>query len=330
MAAVIPGLNADNYVPHAMHRGERDWPETNCYADLWIEVLAALGHAPEALMGFTLTQDFEGDQFTFFKPPLEAVEAFYGLATFELSMFDTCEKHILEQNSRGRLVMMEVDGFFLPDTRGVTYRSGHSKTTIGINEIDPAARRLTYFHNATYGALSGEDYDGIMQSGGRTLDGNAMLMPYTEFVKLPANRQPLDVAVVLDWLRRYLARRPASNPLRQYEARFEAQVADLFDRPQDYFHLYAFNTLRQCGANFELLAGHLDWLGAEAKIDFAEAVVHARAISSGMKALQFQVARAVARRRPGGLAQPVAALAEHYDRLMEMIDRAMVRRSAAA
>ncbi|MDH7797285.1 MULTISPECIES: DUF1839 family protein [unclassified Beijerinckia] len=328
--AVISGLNADSYAPHALHRGERDWPETNCYADLWIEVLAALGRAPEALMGFTLTQDFEGDQFTFFKPPLEAIEALYGLSTFELAMFDTCEKHIVEQNGRGRLVMMEVDGYFLPDTRGVTYRSGHSKTTIGINEIDPVARRLAYFHNATYAALSGEDYDGIMQSGGRTLDGTAMLMPYTEFVKLPAAHQSLDMVVVFDWLRRYLARRPAGNPLRQFEARFEAQVVDMFDRPPDYFHIYAFNTLRQCGSNFELLAGHLDWLGAHADVDFTDAVPHARAISSGMKALQFQVARAVARRRPGGLAQSVAALAEHYDRLMEMIDRAMIRRSAAA
>lgn len=328
--AVIPGLNADGYVPHAMHRGERDWPETNCYADLWIEVLAALGQAPEALMGFTLTQDFEGDQFTFFKPPLEAIEALYGLSTFELAMFDTCEKHIVEQNQRGRLVLMEVDGFFLPDTRGVTYRSGHSKTTIGINEIDPAAKRLAYFHNATYAALSGEDYDGIMQSGGRTLDGAAMLMPYTEFVKLPVARPTLDLSVVLDWLRRYLQRRPAHNPLRQFEARFEAQVADLLDRPPEYFHIYAFNTLRQCGSNFELLAGHLDWLSVQAKLDLAEAIVHARAISSGMKVLQFQVARAAARRRPGGLAQHVAPLVEHYDRLMEKIDRAMVARSAAA
>jgi hypothetical protein len=31
------------YDRHAMHAGERHWPQTNCYADLWIEILHALG-----------------------------------------------------------------------------------------------------------------------------------------------------------------------------------------------------------------------------------------------------------------------------------------------
>ena len=58
-----------------MAAATRIWPETNCYVDLWIEVLAAAGFTPEAMLGFTLTQDFEGDQFTFFKVPLEDLES---------------------------------------------------------------------------------------------------------------------------------------------------------------------------------------------------------------------------------------------------------------
>ncbi len=78
MPMVFPGLDPETYSVHALHSQERMWPETNCYVDLWIEVLNALGLAPEAMLGFTLTQDFEGDQFTFFKVPLEDLEALYG------------------------------------------------------------------------------------------------------------------------------------------------------------------------------------------------------------------------------------------------------------
>ena len=51
-------------------RRERAWAETNCYVDLWVELLHALGHDPIAALPFTLAIDFEGDQWTFFKFPL--------------------------------------------------------------------------------------------------------------------------------------------------------------------------------------------------------------------------------------------------------------------
>ena len=34
------------YQSHFSHAGERIWPETNCYLDLWIETLHALGLDP--------------------------------------------------------------------------------------------------------------------------------------------------------------------------------------------------------------------------------------------------------------------------------------------
>jgi hypothetical protein len=70
----ITALHPADHVRHALHDESRDWPETNCYVDLWIELFAARGFAPEAALGFTLT-DFEGDQFTFFKFPLQDLEA---------------------------------------------------------------------------------------------------------------------------------------------------------------------------------------------------------------------------------------------------------------
>ncbi|NKF34703.1 DUF1839 family protein, partial [Pseudomonas sp. BGM005] len=43
MTSVFPGISPETYRQHALHSGERAWPETNCYVDLWIEVLATSG-----------------------------------------------------------------------------------------------------------------------------------------------------------------------------------------------------------------------------------------------------------------------------------------------
>ena len=66
ISAALQPLSASEYRRHALHRGDRAWPETNCFADLWIEVLHTFGHEPLAALGCTLDLDFEGDQFTFF------------------------------------------------------------------------------------------------------------------------------------------------------------------------------------------------------------------------------------------------------------------------
>lgn len=110
--------------------------------------IAALGHDPNAMLGFTVTfQDYEGDQATFSKVPTDDMERLFGLRLLELAVFDRLEAHVAEQCARGRIVVVEVDGHFLPDTLGVSYRVTHPKTTIGITRIDPERRRLDYFHN---------------------------------------------------------------------------------------------------------------------------------------------------------------------------------------
>ena len=53
-------LTADTFVPHPLHATERSWTETNCYVDVWIEVLHALGldpRLPEALLTKAATQE---------------------------------------------------------------------------------------------------------------------------------------------------------------------------------------------------------------------------------------------------------------------------------
>jgi Domain of unknown function (DUF1839) len=319
-AYAITKLHPDEHARHPLHADTRDWPETNCYVDLWIELLAARGFAPEAALGFTLTQDFEGDQFTFFKFPLHDLERFYGALVQELSIYDCVEAHTIEQVSRGRAVLIEVDGFYLPDTRGVSYRRQHTKTTIAVNRIDATQCRLEYFHNAGFFALDGEDYDGVFAKLPQQRRDD-VLFPYVEFVRFDARALKGDAlrAASLARLREHYARRPRCNPVHAFAGVIEAQTEAVAKRPPDFFHAYAFNTLRQLGANFELCASHLDWLmpGAEA----ADAISACKAISGGAKSLQFQLARAVARKRFSGLKEALAPIADAYDRLFETIAR---------
>lgn len=314
LPTVFAGLDPASYKPHALHHPERMWPETNCYVDLWIETLHAFGSEPEAMLGFTLTQDFEGDQFTFFKVPLEDLEALYGIRCTELAIYDRVEAHVAEQLTRGRLCLIEMDSFYMPDTHGVGYKNEHGKTTVAINRLDPANRSIDYFHNAGFFRLEGDDFDGLfhMKDGPEELP----FLPYTEFAKFPAQRpaQGHLHSYAERLAKQHFARRPADNPVAAFARAFPGQVEKLAERPFDFFHKYAFNTLRQLGANFELAASHLDWLRPDGSL--AEAAGHARRISEVAKATQFQVARAVARRKFEPLAAALDPAVDAWDALM--------------
>ena len=315
--AVFPALSPQDYVPHALHDGSRDWPETNCYVDVWIEILHAMGEDPTAALGFTVAQDFEGDHFTFSKFPLEDLQLYYGLDVRETALYDGLEAHIVEQTRRGRMMLVEVDGFFLPDTRGVSYGLEHTKTTIGINRMDPGRRELEYFHGAGYHALGGIDYDAVMSTGARS-DGD--LLPYAERIAFEgAHATDPDAALAL--LRRHLALRPSDNPVAAFRDRVREQAEAASARPNAFLHKYAFNTARQLGMNFELLGSHLAWLGRQlpALPPLGAAVELCEALSSGAKAFQFQLARAVARKRFDALEPALAPLADHHSRLMDAI-----------
>jgi hypothetical protein len=311
-AAVFPQVQSSDYLPHRLHAPDRAWPQTNCYVDLWIEALASLGVAPEAMLGFTLTQDFEGDQFTFFKVPLEDLERLYGVVCTELALYDTVEAHVLTQLSRGRLCLVEMDSFYLPDTAGVTYGLEHGKTTVGINRLDPAAKTMEYFHNDSYFSLSGADYEGVFQ---HATEFGLRWIPYTEFAKLPASLPSEDDqrAVARTLLGQHLARRPRVNPLATFHEAFPTQVAEVAERGLDFFHLYAFNTVRQFGANFELLSAHLSWLDAA---EFAAEAEAAKTICDNAKTTQFTLARAVARRRFDALATALEPSVAAWDAIM--------------
>ncbi|MBZ9674374.1 DUF1839 family protein [Mesorhizobium sp. ES1-1] len=331
MKDAIPGLDPATYRSHALHDPERRWPQTNCYVDLLIEVLHATGHDPVAALGFTVAQDFEGDQFTFFKFPTADLQQLAGLDVQELAIFDRLVSHVSTQVELGRLPMVEVDAFYLPDTKGISYRTTHSKTTIGINGIDTRSRRIVYFHNDGLFALEGQDYDGIFGPADRLPGDGLPLFPYAEFVKFEARSAALDIpALAASLLSHHLSRRPKLNPIRAYSAAFGRHVEALSQRPPEYFHTYAFNTLRQVGANFELLSSHLEWLDKHGREGLRDAVQAAGAIAEGAKVMQFKLARAMARQRFTGLETTLEPMAEAYDVVMSVLDTRITTSAKAA
>ena len=117
------------------------------------------------MLPFVLAIDFEGDQWTFFKPSHDEVRELYGLDVQELNVWRPLVEHAVEHLAAGKLVSTEADAFWLPDTPGTDYRRQHTKTTIVINDLDVGRPALGYFHNAGYFALEGEDFERTFRLG---------------------------------------------------------------------------------------------------------------------------------------------------------------------
>jgi hypothetical protein len=314
------GLTADGYRPHALHATERTWTETNCYVDVWIEVLHALGLDPLAAGAFTLSADFEGDQWTFFKFPPEDLRALFGLEVFEMNVWRPVVDHVAEQLEFGRLCTVEADSWFLPDTRGVSYRTDHAKSTIVPQMLDRRGRRLGYFHNSGYFELEGDDFDGTFRLGGH--DEPGLLPPYMEVVRLDRVRRadpdlvPRAVALTAD----HLDRRPSDNPVSRLGARLDRDLPWLADQGLETFHLYSFGTLRQCGASAELASSFVAWLNRFDRPGTESAAQDFDDLAGAAKTLQFALARVI-RGRKVDLRPILEPMEQSWARAMETLVR---------
>ena len=139
------------------------------------------------MLGCTVRMDFEGDQWTFFKPPPEDLERLYGIDIHEMQPYRPLPEQIAEQLEAGRTLIVELDSWYLPDTAATSYRSEHVKSSVAVEAIDPDGERLRYFHGAGLYELAGEDYRGVFRLG-RALLGGDVLPPYTELVRFDAGR----------------------------------------------------------------------------------------------------------------------------------------------
>jgi len=311
------GLDPATYEPHPVHRAGRGYPQTNCYADILVELLHAHGDEPLAALGCTLRTDFEGDQFTFFKPDPGDLERLFGLDVHEMQPHRGLALQAAEQLAAGRAVIVELDAFHLPDTAATDYQRRHVKTSVALEAIDVAARELGYFHNAGYHELSGEDFDGAFRLG-RAFDAD-VLPPYVELARFDAGeRLEGDVlrAAARELSRAHLARRPASNPFERFGARLEADLPALVAGDEQGVHDYSFATVRMAGSAFELAASHVDWLLGE---DAAPASAAFGRIVEGCKVLSFRLAR----RRAFDPSERVAGLTAAWAEAMDALDRVL-------
>ena len=304
--------------PHALHGEDVIWQETNCYIDLWIELLNGWGLEPRAALPFTVTQDFEGDHFTFFKYPTNDIERLYGTVVQEMALYDALEAHLVEQVGRGHTVLVEVDSYYLPDTKATAYRQKHVKTSIGVDMIDAQARRLGYYHGLGYHTVNGDDYEGLLRLTPELSGNPDLLFPYAECAKRV--RAPVAPGMLADasvrLLREHLARRPAANPVSRLRAVFPSHMERMLARGDAYFHQYTFNVPRQLGANFEMLHHYLTWLTRQGHKVPEPVVDAAHSIATEAKVLQFRLARAVARGRTDACSDCLDVLESAYDRTL--------------
>jgi hypothetical protein len=316
-AAGLLGLDPATYRPHSLHSPERTYPETNCYTDILIEFVHALGAEPLAMMGCALPVDFEGDQWTFFKPRPSDVEALYGIDIHEMQPYRPLPEQIAEQIELGRTLLIELDSYFMPDTAATSYRQSNVKSSVVIEAIDAEAETLRYFHGMSYHELSGEDYRGIFHIG-EELPG-AVLPPYTEIVRLDAApRLAGDElrAATREMLRAQAGRRPDDNPFRRFGEQLARELPELLAGDAQRYHDYAFATVRMVGSAFEAGADHVRWTLGEAGEPAAAAMGQ---IVEGCKALSFKLAR----RREFDPAERIDALAAAWDDAFARLEDAL-------
>jgi hypothetical protein len=323
-ASVFPQLEAASYRPHRLHGEDAIWVEKNCYGDLWIELLHALKLEPLAMLPFTLAVDFEGDQWTFFKPVLEELRELYGVDVQEMTVWRPLLDHAIEHLGAGKLICTEIDAWWLPDTEATDYRRQHTKTTIVLANLDVEGERLGYFHNAGYYELSGEDFRGVFRIGA---PADPAFMPlFAELVRIDRiERHPEQELAQrsIALLRKHFRRRPASNPLLRFGRRIEADLPLLRDGGLARYHAWAFAGIRQAGSAFELAARSLQWLAGFGQPALLPAAESFEAIAHGNKALILKGARAVNSGRPLDAGALIGDMAQAWDRGMAALREAL-------
>jgi hypothetical protein len=284
--------------PRALHAGKGVWEESNCYLDVLIELLHALGHQPEPALAVTLSADWEGDQWTFCKFNDEDLRCLYGIDIQELNPWHDLHGHVAQQVSAGKPVLIEVDSWFLPDTRGSAYRQAHVKTTIAVMSMEPAKRHMRYLHGTGEWTVDGEDYDGLWN-----LSANSqapLLPPYVERVRIGAPVSPDEqVQQALYILKREVERMPRLNPVTAFGLYASDQRAtNSAEAALQRMHRFAFATFRQIGSGAELASHGIRWIEERAGLSLNDVGDSCMALARLARAEQFRFARCISRSQP--------------------------------
>ena len=92
--------------------------------------------------------DFEGDQWTFFKPPPEDLERLFGVDIHEMQPYRPLPLQIAEQIERGRTIIVELDSL-VPARHRLHQLPRRARQDLGGRRRDrPRGETLRYFHSA--------------------------------------------------------------------------------------------------------------------------------------------------------------------------------------
>jgi hypothetical protein len=299
------GLDPAGYEPHAVHRADFGYPETNCWTDVVIELLHAHGREPLAGLGCTLALDHEGDQFTFFKPRPDELETLFGVDVHELQPYRPLRSHVESQIAQGRTLIVEVDGWWLPDTAGTSYRHEHVKTAIAVDALDDD--KLVYFHNAGLHVLRGEDLQHVLVP--------EVLPGYVEVVRFDGEQPtPTELPIVARELKRdNLLRRPSRSPFLAFGDQLGRELDEVITLSPEQVHVFAFATTRMAGAAMALAAAHVRWVLGEEGEEAAKAF---DAVSGTTRMLTMRFMR----RKPFDPSELLASLVADWTRAHELLD----------
>ena len=326
MTVLDAGLQPTTYQTHPLHDPQRTWQATNCYIDIWIEIISHVGWPPEPAGLCALSADCLPREWAFLKYQTDDLRLLYGINVAEIDVWRAVESHVEEHLSAGNFVTVETDSWYLPDTAGISYRTEHTKTTIVPVHMDAEQRTLTYFHNAGLYELAGEDFDGALARPG---SATQVPMPYMELVRFDRHDrdagQLAERALLL--ARDHLSRRPTDNPVARLAAVIRDGLPVLAERGMPYFHAFSFATTRQLGLTAQNAADGMEWLAQTGLADIDASSARASAtrfaeVSEQAKRLQFALARA-ASGRVKDLSSPLAALEQNWTMAIDDAMRAL-------
>ncbi len=296
-------FDPDSHQLSPLHGSDRVWVETNCYVDIWIELIHHLGLPPQPAGLCALSGDWIGREWSFLKYQTDDLRRLYGIDVAEINLWRPVEEHVLDHLDVGDLVTVESDAWYLPDTAGVSYQEAHVKTTIVPVALDVEGRTMTYLHNAGMYTLSGEDFEGALARPGAQ---SCAPQPYLELVRL--HRVNRDLATLplraRELAQDHLSRRPADNPVARLATYVQSALPDLATRGMSYFHDFSFAVSRQLGLTGQNASDGLGWLAehdatltAGQRDELIGAATEFDQVSQIAKKLQFAVARIAAGRQ---------------------------------
>lgn len=318
--AVLPGLTPASYRRHPLHGEGCDWPAKNPRADLWIGFVHTLGLEPLAMLASAVAVGFEDDQWTFFQPPQQELRVLYGIDVRELAAWRPLLEHAREHLAGGKLVGIDVDAHGLPGTAAVEGRRSHATTTILMAELDESRERLGYFQGAGYHELAGEDFRALFRHGAPP--DPPPLPAFAQLVRIDrlARKDPAELAdQAFELLRGHFAWRPRANPFSRFAARIAQDWPAMCDLGLAHYQQWAFASVQQAGAAFELLGAHLLWLATQGYPELSEPAQRFDAIGSTSRTLLLQGARAVRAGRPLAADDLLQGMAGDWEQGMAML-----------